>query len=184
MNSLLDKAVEIATFIHRNQKRRSGEQYIIHPITVMNLVKKLGGNEVQQIIAILHDTLEDVEKNNSGVTYQKLKHILNRTFGNTITKAIEKLNLETSTNKQKYSIEDIKKIAQRNNYDYTDEQFIIKVTKYINSIYSIINDKLLSKIKIADIISNLIDNPTKQQKQKYCTSLQVLGKNSISDKYC
>lgn len=53
-------AFELAREAHAEQKRKSGEPYIIHPITVATIVAielKLGANPV--IAAFLHDVVED-----------------------------------------------------------------------------------------------------------------------------
>ncbi len=53
-------AFELAREAHRNQKRKTGEPYIIHPIAVARIVAEemtLGANPV--IAAFLHDVVED-----------------------------------------------------------------------------------------------------------------------------
>jgi len=51
----LEKAIELAFKVHKNQKDRYGKPYIFHPLRVMNKVE--GDNE--KIVAILHDVMED-----------------------------------------------------------------------------------------------------------------------------
>ena len=56
------EAFELAREAHAEQKRKSGEPYIIHPIAVATIVAvelKLGANPV--IAAFLHDVVEDTE---------------------------------------------------------------------------------------------------------------------------
>ena len=56
------KAFELANEAHAGQKRKSGEPYIVHPITVASIVAKelmLGANPV--IAAFLHDVVEDTD---------------------------------------------------------------------------------------------------------------------------
>lgn len=53
-------AYELAAFAHKDQKRKTGEPYIIHPIAVARIVAeemRLGANPV--IAAFLHDVIED-----------------------------------------------------------------------------------------------------------------------------
>ena len=55
-------AYELASEAHAEQKRKSGEPYIIHPIAVATIVAeelKLGANPV--IAAFLHDVVEDTD---------------------------------------------------------------------------------------------------------------------------
>ena len=55
------KAYEIAREIHKNQKRESGEPYIIHPLWVAyNNIKDMQLYDPDAIsAALLHDTIED-----------------------------------------------------------------------------------------------------------------------------
>ena len=56
----IQQAYELAKEAHRNQKRKTGEPYIIHPIAVARIVAEeleLGANPI--ISAFLHDVVED-----------------------------------------------------------------------------------------------------------------------------
>ena len=53
----LDKAIACAAAAHVGQKDKAGKPYILHPIRVMMQMK----TETEQIIAILHDVLEDTD---------------------------------------------------------------------------------------------------------------------------
>jgi (p)ppGpp synthase/HD superfamily hydrolase len=58
--SLYNKALVFATAAHRGQARNyTGEPYVEHPIRVAQLVKEAGLNEHAQVVALLHDVLED-----------------------------------------------------------------------------------------------------------------------------
>jgi (p)ppGpp synthase/HD superfamily hydrolase len=55
-----NKAMMIATDAHANQKRKNGELYINHCIRVSEMVSWMYGDTIEnQIIALLHDTIED-----------------------------------------------------------------------------------------------------------------------------
>ena len=59
----IHEAYELAREAHAEQKRKSGEPYIIHPIAVATIVAeelKLGANPV--IAAFLHDVVEEVKR--------------------------------------------------------------------------------------------------------------------------
>lgn len=51
----LASAIATAAQAHQNQKDKSGEPYILHPIRVMMRMR----SEVDMIVAILHDVVED-----------------------------------------------------------------------------------------------------------------------------
>ncbi|MEN9741972.1 MAG: hypothetical protein RIR66_928 [Actinomycetota bacterium] len=55
------KAYQVADYLHRAQKRKSGEQYITHPIAVAGMLADLGMTAPTIIAALLHDTVEDTE---------------------------------------------------------------------------------------------------------------------------
>jgi GTP diphosphokinase / guanosine-3',5'-bis(diphosphate) 3'-diphosphatase len=59
---LIDKAFRIANEAHWNMRRKSGEPYIIHPISVAKIVNQeigLGASSIAT--ALLHDVVEDTE---------------------------------------------------------------------------------------------------------------------------
>lgn len=56
-NELYDHALQIAIHAHREQKDKSGREYIIHPIRVAERCK----DPRAKIVALLHDTIEDTE---------------------------------------------------------------------------------------------------------------------------
>ncbi len=61
-NWTLADVLAFATEAHKGQTRKyTGEDYIVHPISVSKLVKKHGGSEIQQAGALLHDVVEDTQ---------------------------------------------------------------------------------------------------------------------------
>lgn len=66
-----ERALKFATEVHHDQKRESGEPYIIHPIAVAGIVMDMGMDAASVTAAALHDvvedgldvSLEDIEKN-------------------------------------------------------------------------------------------------------------------------
>ena len=55
------RAYQTADYFHRAQNRKSGEQYITHPIAVSGMLADLGMTSSTVIAALLHDTVEDTE---------------------------------------------------------------------------------------------------------------------------
>ena len=56
---LIQEAYIFARDAHKGQKRKSGEDYIMHPAAVAELVCDIGGDEESIIAALLHDVVED-----------------------------------------------------------------------------------------------------------------------------
>jgi (p)ppGpp synthase/HD superfamily hydrolase len=58
----LEEAILFAVTAHLGQKHvTTGLPYILHPLRVMNRVRRAGGNETAMITAVLHDVLEDTD---------------------------------------------------------------------------------------------------------------------------
>jgi guanosine-3',5'-bis(diphosphate) 3'-pyrophosphohydrolase len=56
---LIERAYDIAAHQHRDQKRKSGDPYITHPLAVATILAELGMNQETLCAALLHDTVED-----------------------------------------------------------------------------------------------------------------------------
>lgn len=62
------KALELADFAHKGQKRKSGEPFIIHPVAVTVILAELQLDRDTLIAGLLHDTVED-----TSVTFEQLE---------------------------------------------------------------------------------------------------------------
>lgn len=59
----IEKAYNLARDAHKNQRRRSGEPYIMHPVAVAKILFSFGMDNECIIGALLHDVVEDTEYN-------------------------------------------------------------------------------------------------------------------------
>ncbi len=80
---MIRRAYELGYFAHRNQRRKSGEPYFIHPLEVAIIAKKeIGLGPTAITCAILHDVVEDTE-----VTQEEV----NKMFGKKVGKIVDGL---------------------------------------------------------------------------------------------
>src|SRR6187431_2937607 len=80
---LIKKAFTISLGAHKDMRRKSGEPFIFHPLTVAEIcVEEIGLGTTSIIAALLHDVVEDTD----------IELIdIERTFGKKITKIIDGL---------------------------------------------------------------------------------------------
>ena len=58
---VIERAYEVAAEAHGEQKRRSGEPYIVHPLAVAKILIELGMDTESVTAALLHDVVEDTD---------------------------------------------------------------------------------------------------------------------------
>jgi len=58
---MIAEAIALATEVHGKQFDKQGAPYILHPLRVMFAVRAAGHPEPHQVVAVLHDALEDAE---------------------------------------------------------------------------------------------------------------------------
>lgn len=96
-NKLIRKAFDIALDAHKDQRRKSGEPYIYHPIAVAKIVAtEIGLGATSIACALLHDVIED-----SDYTYEDLKKI----FGDKIANIVNGLTKISIMNHQNISVQ-------------------------------------------------------------------------------
>lgn len=72
-----DQILQLATDAHGDQKRKyTGDPYIVHPISVAEIVSTHGGDDAMVYAALLHDVLEDTPVTSTELLI-KLHYILN-----------------------------------------------------------------------------------------------------------
>ncbi len=90
---LIRNAFDIAVDAHKDQRRKSGEAYIFHPIAVAKIVaSEIGLDATSIAAALLHDVVEDTE-------YQLID--IERIFGETIAKIVDGLTKISSLSAEK-----------------------------------------------------------------------------------
>lgn len=59
--TLIEEAYEYAKMLHEGQYRKSGEPYIIHPVSVAIILADLGMDDNAIVAGLLHDVVEDTD---------------------------------------------------------------------------------------------------------------------------
>lgn len=68
--NFVKKAYDLADKAHKGQMRKSGEEYIMHPVQVAGILAELKMDPVTVATGFLHDVVEDTE-----YTYNQLAEI-------------------------------------------------------------------------------------------------------------
>ena len=139
-------ALNIAVKAHSNQRRKSGEAYIFHPINVAKIVAEKIGLEATSIAAaLLHDVIED-----SDFTINDI----NKIMGETIGKIVEGLT----------KISHLKK----------DKNFSLQAENYRKMLLTLNDDIRVIIIKIADRLHNMQTLEAMSEEKQIKTSSETL----------
>tara|TARA_B100001057_G_scaffold47926_1_gene42705 strand:- start:8041 stop:10257 length:2217 start_codon:yes stop_codon:yes gene_type:complete len=137
---LIRKAFDIAVDGHKNQRRKSGEAYVFHPISVAKIVaSKIGLDGTSIASALLHDVVEDSPD-------YDIKDI-EKLFGQTVARIVNGLTKISSLKKDKdisLQAENFRKMLLTLNDDV--RVIIIKIADRLHNmqtIYSLREDKQL-----------------------------------------
>ncbi len=102
--ALVDKAVDYASKKHASQKRKDGSPYIIHPLSVAQIVTEMGLDMDAILGALLHDCIEDTDASHEEI--EKL-------FGPTVAELVEgvtKLTRADFSSREQAQMENLRKM--------------------------------------------------------------------------
>ena len=136
---------QTAHLVHLGQKRRDDTPYITHPEAVYDITQRFyPGDKPSQMLALLHDTLEDAD-------------------------LVGNVSREEAYKMIQASIHDNRMLAQINNaLQLLTHDKSIPYSEYLQSA---LFNRLAGRVKISDLIHNLSHNPSERQIQKYKSAL-------------
>ncbi len=124
---LIRKAFDVAVDAHKDQRRKSGEAYIFHPIAVAKIVaSEIGLGPTSIAAALLHDVVEDTD-----ITVKDLEEMFNPKIAQIV--------------------EGLTKIAQVK----TDQDISLQAENFRKMLLTLNDDVRVILIKIADRLHNM-----------------------------
>ena len=138
---ILDKAFNLASEGHKDQKRHSGEPYITHPLHVAIYLSELSMDIETIVSAILHDLIEDTD-----ITYKQIK----KDFGVEVADIVDgvtKIDRINYNSKEEAKAEAIRKMVVAMSKDI--RVLILKLADRLHNIETIEYLKDWKKEKIA-----------------------------------
>lgn len=125
--AVVDKAFELANSAHGDQRRKSGEPYIIHPIAVATILfDELGMDMPSVTAALLHDVVEDTDYEISYIREQ---------FGDEIAHLVDgvtKISRVQISSKEEQQAETLRKMLMAMSQDI--RVIIIKLSDRVHNI--------------------------------------------------
>ena len=140
-------AYEYAKMLHEGQRRRSGEPYIVHPVSVAKIAASLGLDTDAIVAALLHDTIEDCGDKTS------IGEISSR-FGETVAELVDGLTKMVSIDvkdKKEQQVENIRKM-------------LLAMSRDIRVIF----------IKLCDRLHNMRTLSAKEESKRRSTALETM----------
>lgn len=145
-SSALQHALEYASKAHENQRRKSGEPYIVHPILVAGIVASFTGCQSMSVAALLHDIVED--------THISIENVAEM-FGEDVAHLVDGLTkIDT--------LRDAELVSSSSN-----DKLVVSALSFRKMLLASIKDVRVLVIKLCDRLHNMLTlDPLPQHKQK------------------
>lgn len=142
----IEKAFHFACKAHLNEKRKSGEPYIVHPVAVATILIEMKMDEATIIAGLLHDTVEDTK-----VTFKQIR----QEFGDEVeklVKGVSKINRINYDQKEKLEMDSLKRMFIAMSKDL--RVILIKLADRLHNIRTV---EYLPAVKRAKFCSETMD---------------------------
>ena len=101
---VIQRAYEYADEKHKNQLRKAGEPYIIHPLAVAEIVAEIGLDTDAITAALLHDCLEDTD-----ASFEEISRMFGETVAN-LVEGVTKLTRVQYSTMEEQQMENLRKM--------------------------------------------------------------------------
>ncbi|MCM1026913.1 MAG: bifunctional (p)ppGpp synthetase/guanosine-3',5'-bis(diphosphate) 3'-pyrophosphohydrolase [Roseburia sp.] len=165
--TMIEKAYKVASEAHKNQFRKSGEPYIIHPLNVAIVLADLELDKETIVAGLLHDVVEDTVMTEEDLT---------REFGGDVALLVD-------------GVTKLEKIPLSAGSDRPDEKLEMQAENLRKMFLAMAKDIRVIMIKLADRLHNMrtlkYKTPESQQRiaretlEIYCPIAQRLGISRI-----
>ncbi len=165
--SMIQKAYRVAAEAHKDQMRKSGEPYIIHPLNVAIILAELELDKETIVAGLLHDVVEDTV-----MTEEDLK----REFGDDVALLVD-------------GVTKLEKIPLSAGADQPDEKLEMQAENLRKMFLAMAKDIRVILIKLADRLHNMrtlqYKKPESRQRiaketlEIYCPIAQRLGISKV-----
>ncbi len=108
---IVERAFKLAEKAHEGQLRKSGQPYIIHPLSVAIILAQMGMDFASIAAALLHDVVEDTDVTNEDIAKNFSKEIA------VLVDGVTKLGKVSLSNKEEQQAENIRKMLIAMSHD-------------------------------------------------------------------
>ncbi len=140
---------------HVGQTRRDGSEYFSHPSEVRNIARSFYPKDnVVQMAALLHDSLEDAP-------------------GSTVSSVQEMEEFIRGSIQDPLTANEVIRVVRALTHE--------KGSNYTDYVLGLLGDTPTLRVKLADMVHNLTDNPSSKQKVKYKAALNTISSRTAGN---
>ena len=159
----LYKAINTATYAHRDQKRKGSDMlYIVHPFGAMIIAGKVTDDEDTLIACLFHDIIEDVPK-------EYPEDTMRSEFGDRVVEIVLGVTKDDTIKDWKLRSDSYLKHLE---FEASDESVLVSAADKIHNLMSILDDYK----KIDDELWGKFNSTKEQQLWWYQTVAKVVRK--------
>jgi len=147
-SELLDQAISDIRQYHENQKRKSGQPFIIHPLRVASYICRAGLDAPTVVAALLHDIIED-----TSITHDDIHERYGSWYADIVT-GLTKIKKPDSA-----------KILSADNLDATYQRMLKTMVQDVRALF----------IKLFDRLDNMRDMDAMPRNKQRRISLETLN---------